>query len=190
VVVSRRTDRKLREIPLARYAYRHEAEFAAGFLDEAGVPYRLQVDDPAMGITLGMSATLWVRGIDEPRAREVLELDDDPRLPTAERRSVRFDGARAAGSVPGRLHSGRVAEAERERGGPVRPTLLSGRERGLVLLASGALLGGGLVLPDTLHPIVQAAPPAGALLLALTGILGRAPDGLRRFLRAVAGDAP
>lgn len=61
-------------VPIATYAYRHEAEFAAGFLEDAGIAYRLQVDDAAMTMSMGASATLWVRGIDLPRARDVLEL--------------------------------------------------------------------------------------------------------------------
>jgi hypothetical protein len=159
------------EIPLARYSYRHEAEFAAGFLDEAGVPYRLQIDDPAMGIAVGMSATLWVRGADEAHAREVLELDASGRPPPGSPMPT----SREAGRGP-------VAAAG--------PTVLSGRERGLLVLGAAALAGGGLFLPEALHPILQAAPSAGAVLLALAGVLGRAPAGLRRFLRAIAGDAP
>ena len=47
--MSERTDQKLREVAVAWYAFRHEAEFAAGFLDDAGIPYRMQVDDPVLG---------------------------------------------------------------------------------------------------------------------------------------------
>jgi hypothetical protein len=87
--VSRRVDRKLQDIAIAEYRYRHEGEFAAGFLEDAGIPYRLQIDDPAMGLTIATPTTLWVRGADERRAREVLDLegsgsgvDDDPADPS------------------------------------------------------------------------------------------------------------
>ena len=43
--MSGNTDRKLQDVVVARYQYRHEAEFAAGFLDDAEIAYRLQVDD-------------------------------------------------------------------------------------------------------------------------------------------------
>jgi hypothetical protein len=72
-----REDRKLREVAVGRYGYRHEAEFAAGFLEDAGIPYRLQVDDPAMGMTLSASAIVWVHAMDEERARDLLEHHDD-----------------------------------------------------------------------------------------------------------------
>jgi hypothetical protein len=71
--MSDRLDNKVKDVVLARFQYRHEAEFAAGFLAEAGIPYRLQIDDPALGLSIGQDATLWVRGIDERRARAVLE---------------------------------------------------------------------------------------------------------------------
>ncbi|MDH3424291.1 MAG: DUF2007 domain-containing protein, partial [Gemmatimonadota bacterium] len=73
--MSDRQDRKLDEVVVARYTYRHEAEFAAGFLKDAGIPYRLQIDDPSLGISVSTSATLWVLGMDERRAREILDVD-------------------------------------------------------------------------------------------------------------------
>lgn len=74
--MSDRTERKLQQVVVGRYGYRHEAEFAAGFLDDAGIPYRLQVDDPVLGFSLSASpATIWVLGVDERRARAVLDHD-------------------------------------------------------------------------------------------------------------------
>ena len=82
--MSDRLDYKQRDVVLARFHYRHEAEFAAGFLEEAGIPYRLQIDDPAIGLSIGQDATIWVRGIDERRARDVLEHSaPDPNDPVA-----------------------------------------------------------------------------------------------------------
>ncbi len=69
-----------REVILARYWHRHEAELAAGFLDDAGIPYRLQIDDAGgvdFGTTFSRPPVLWVRAADETDAREVLGLDDE-----------------------------------------------------------------------------------------------------------------
>jgi hypothetical protein len=70
-----RIDRKLEQVAVAEFTYRHEAEFAAGFLDDAGIPYRLQIDDAGgdLGLTLGRPAIVWVRAVDADRAREVLD---------------------------------------------------------------------------------------------------------------------
>ncbi|HUF76776.1 MAG TPA: DUF2007 domain-containing protein [Longimicrobiales bacterium] len=75
--MSDRIDRKLEQVAVGQFTYRHEAEFAAGFLADAGIPYRLQADDAGgdLGLTLGRSATLWVLAVDAERAREVLDLE-------------------------------------------------------------------------------------------------------------------
>lgn len=72
-----RQDRKLEQVAVGQYAYRHEAEFAAGFLEDAGIPYRLQIDDAGgdLGLALGGRAVLWVRAADVERARDVLDTD-------------------------------------------------------------------------------------------------------------------
>ena len=60
---------------VARFHYRHEAELAYGYLEEAGVPTALFIDD-AGGMDVGLAfvnpARLVVRAEDEQRAREVL----------------------------------------------------------------------------------------------------------------------
>ena len=69
-----------REVVLARFRYRHEAELAAGFLLDAGIPYRLQIDDAGgvdFGTTFSRPPVLWVRAADEADARELLELDQN-----------------------------------------------------------------------------------------------------------------
>ena len=33
------------DVLIAEYVYRHEAEFSAGFLADAGIPFRVQADD-------------------------------------------------------------------------------------------------------------------------------------------------
>ena len=73
--MTHRREQKLEPVEVGRYTYRHEAEFAAGFLEDGDIPYRLQIDDPLLGITMGSPAILWVRQVDEVRARELLGTD-------------------------------------------------------------------------------------------------------------------
>ena len=77
--MSDRVDRKLEQVAVGQFTYRHEAEFAAGFLADAGIPYRLQIDDAGgdLGLTLGRAAVLWVLAVDAERAREVLDAGGD-----------------------------------------------------------------------------------------------------------------
>ncbi len=60
---------------VARFHYRHEAELAHGYLEDAGIPTALFIDD-AGGMDVGLAfvnpARLVVRVEDEQRAREVL----------------------------------------------------------------------------------------------------------------------
>lgn len=60
---------------VARFHYRHEAELAHGYLENAGVDVALLIDD-AGGMDVGLAfvnpARLVVRAEDEGRAREVL----------------------------------------------------------------------------------------------------------------------
>jgi len=64
------------EALLARYGFRHEAEFAQGFLRDAGIPSRVASDD-AGGVDLSISflagASLFVADVDVERAGEVLK---------------------------------------------------------------------------------------------------------------------
>ncbi len=57
---------------VARFTYRHEAEFAAGFLADAGIPHSVLVDDHGGHITLNNSARVLVAAEEVDRAREVL----------------------------------------------------------------------------------------------------------------------
>ncbi len=166
--MSDRVDRKLQDVPVAQYLYRHEAEFAAGFLDDADIPYRLQIDDPSLGISIGSPAILWVRGVDVRRARDVLEI-------TGERMTL----TRPAQTEP----SGRTPE----------PAFVALTVRERVLAAVGALgvVGVAGFLPQggsspTLWIVV--AITAGILILA--AIVGRAPRPLKSLLGALSGSAP
>ena len=60
---------------VARFHYRHEAELAHGYLEDAGVPSALFIDD-AGGMDVGLAfvnpARVLVRVEDDKRARSVL----------------------------------------------------------------------------------------------------------------------
>ena len=180
-----REDRKLREVAVGRYGYRHEAEFAAGFLDDAGIPYRLQVDDPAMGMTLSASAIVWVHAMDAERARDVLET-----------------GGEAPGAPDGEEEEHEEAErnAEENERGAQRPPLpaprdaptrarppLAARPRLLALAVGLALLSVAVlgVLPGILLSATSGVFGAG---LSLVALLGRAPDAVHRALSTLSGD--
>lgn len=59
-------------VVVARFTYRHEAEFAAGFLADAGIPHSVLVDDHGGHITLNNSARVFVGAPDAEAARQVL----------------------------------------------------------------------------------------------------------------------
>jgi len=67
------------EVVVARFRHRHEAELAAGFLRDAGIPYRLQIDDAGgvdFGTTFSRPPVLWVRADDADEARELIGVDE------------------------------------------------------------------------------------------------------------------
>lgn len=60
---------------VARFNYRHEAEYARGFLDDAAMDSALYCDDAGgleMGLSFSNPARLIVRQQDAARARELL----------------------------------------------------------------------------------------------------------------------
>ena len=60
---------------VARYHYRHQADFARQVLEDSGVPSALQIDDASgieMGLTFVNPARLRVRADDAERARDAL----------------------------------------------------------------------------------------------------------------------
>lgn len=71
--------RRSRIVPLATFNHRHEAELARGYLEEAGIPAALSVDDGggAFGLPIATGGagfpTLFVREADMERARQILE---------------------------------------------------------------------------------------------------------------------
>ena len=172
--MSERVDRKLVEVPIVRYGYRHEAEFASGFLDEAGIPYRLEVEDATLGIASSTSATIWVREMDVRKAQDLLELEDGTpgvRLTT--------DLSRASARVN--------ASALRAEDG-AWPRLV-GSERALGAVAGAGLLVGALTVTSTIPFLVPALSALG-VILALPAVLGRAPRWLKGLLATLTGGAP
>lgn len=160
-----------RQVPVASYGYRHEAEFAAGFLDDAGVPYRLQLDDPALGTSVAMRATIWVLSTDLDRVRDILELDDDG------------SGRQLTSGPPGH----RVAPDRTQRAA-VGWSRLDVRER----MVAGAVAGGLVAASTTLGGITfgQESAAFGALLVGTAALVGRAPRALKALLSALTGGEP
>lgn len=194
--MSDREDRKLREVPVASYQYRHEAEFAAGFLKDAGIPYRLQIDDPALGISMSTSAVIWVAAIDEERARDIL--DDERAL---EPRQEEVDTLPGASRRPMTAGAGRPAAGPEsspvEGSAPVVPHGDKPKPD-LTLRQRMISLGGSVAVASTLGlEAVRQAGVAVAVVLAviaaalsLVAMYGRAPGFLARMLAALSGDAP
>ena len=183
----------MREVVVAQYTWRYEAEFAAGFLRDANIPHRLQIDDPALGISISSPATLWVLGMDEERAQDILDIDGEnpPRL---------------SGRVRTRQHAGDKAIhldlqdpeakifAQHLKTNPApnyHGTKLVFQARALSVIGGIGIAGIGHVfllnwsLPGP-GPVVACM----AAVLVLIGIVGRAPRGLRNLLMALSGSAP
>ena len=62
------------DVLIAEYVYRHEAEFGAGFLADAGIPFRVQADDAGGaygGMTFTSAARIWVRSEDAEKASDI-----------------------------------------------------------------------------------------------------------------------
>lgn len=198
--MTERVDRKLQTVVLARYQYRHEAEFAAGFLDEAGIPYRLQIDDPAMGMTVGTPATLWVRGMDVRAALDTLNVRELPSHRVAAEAAEAAETGETAevAETPETAEGAETAHAREitSATGYGRPTLrqlaagdrLTTLER-IVAISMFVVLGGIAYLASA-GAVWGAVLAALAAPLGLVGLLGRAPSAIRRFLRAISGGAP
>lgn len=191
--MSDREDRKLREVPLATYAYRHEAEFAGGFLKDAGIPYRLQIDDPALGISISTSAKIWVAAIDERRARAVL--DGGGALEPAEEPHTDWpeDGGLDEVHHPAPRRTPPKSRGEADPAGALRPK----DQSDLTLRHRLISLGGSVAIASLLGvEVVREAGFAVALGVAVVGaalavvaMTGRAPGFLARILVALSGDA-
>jgi len=70
-----------KDVVIAEYVYRHEAEFSSGFLADAGIPFRVEADDAGGaygGMTFTSAARIWVRSEDAEKASDILALTPDP----------------------------------------------------------------------------------------------------------------
>ncbi len=199
------TDWKLQQVPLASFNYRHEAEFAAGFLRDAGIPYRLQIEDPTLGLSATNSATIWVSAGDQKRAQKVLdhdlfvgEEDDDAWADYAEAEGEAFpedaqprralESVTAAGPVARRTPA-RPAHA---RGSAMSKTAsdLTLRSRMISLVGAAGAAAGLFVDAVRQSPMMWWAVAIVAVVLTLAGLMGRAPGPLRGILQALSGEAP
>jgi hypothetical protein len=171
--LSNRVERKLQHVAIAEFRYRHEAELAAGFLADAGIPYRLQTDD-AGGANFGLSmlrpAILWVRALDAQEARELVtpeELESEP------------DPEPVGLAQP-------VRRAPTTSGGP-----LSVRERSVAgALALALLVTAPSLPPAPLQPAWVALCYVGGFALLGVAAVGRAPGPLERLLSMLSGSPP
>lgn len=187
-------------IPVAEYSYRHQAEFAAGLLEDARIPFRLQIDDAGgadVGVTIGRPAVLWVRAEDVHRAREVLEpAPDGPASPdeqasphepaSPDERASPHEPAspdeRAGTGAGGGRHAGPAGD----RSGRAR---LSAVERTLGIVLGVALVGVGVTLGDGGAAGRATCSLLGAVLIA-SGAAGRTVGPIRAALRALSGGSP
>lgn len=203
------TDRKLQQVPLASYNYRHEAEFAAGFLRDAGIRFRLQIEDPALGLSAVNGATIWVAAMDEGQARRVLDHDmaivdvdeeaeeedetgEDYEAQVASAHDVwaRDTDVEASRLEAGSTLQGAAPPAEARINDLETKPDLTLRQRlfslvGCVGVASTLSLEAIRQTPWGLWPVVVLA-----VVLAAAGVLGRAPAPVRGILEALSGDAP
>lgn len=162
-----------RDIPIAEYSYRHEAEFAAGFLSHAGILFRLQVDDAGgadAGVTIARPAVLWVRPEDVERAREILEL-----------------GETQPASTP-RLESGSTPTTVRSSGDPLISRLTK-VERGVALGLAVLFFGVAAWAGENMNSLAYASVVVAAFLGA-SSVLGATLGPVKGILRALSGVAP
>lgn len=205
-------DNKLRQVPLASFNYRHEAEFAAGFLRDAGIPFRLQIEDPTLGLSAVNSATIWVTAADQRRARQVLDheitpLDDgDESWADAEGWDVSGDDGDESGD-PGVVHRARGDRPDFDRASgdaavrSDRPGSALERKhkqqsdltlRQRALAAAGCVGASSTLALDAIRETAWSGWLVGlvAFALAAAALLGRAPGPVKGILEALSGDAP
>jgi len=172
----------VRDVPVARFGSRHEAEFAAGFLENADIPYRLQFDD-AGGAYFGATsvAVLWVRGEDLDDAREILDIEPPVGV-----------GDRALQEEPLHRPDDSALDAASDRGpstgAPRRDATsrsLSSSER----LVGAALAIGFALSAGTMTGVPALLAAAGAALFGLASLLGATIRPVRGVLGFLAGDA-
>tara|TARA_Y100000590_G_scaffold451391_1_gene592708 strand:+ start:2244 stop:2792 length:549 start_codon:yes stop_codon:yes gene_type:complete len=182
--LEQRVDRKTREVAVAQYVWRYEAEFAAGFLRDANIAHRLQIDDPAMGISISTAATLWVLAADEKRAREILDISEEhsPRL-SSRKKAYHHGSTRTTARID--IHDDGAQHTSTTH------SKMTFRARSLAIICAVGIAGIGQVLLTNWY--LPGPGPALAFLVAMlvvVGFTGRAPRALRNFLLAVSGGIP
>jgi len=166
--MSKRPYGQSRDVPIAEFSYRHEAEFAAGFLSDGGIPFRLQVDDAGgadAGVTIARPAVLWVRPEDAEQARDILEIGGETREPSA-------TSFREGWALPGQPPGTSLSAVERGVafglcvlffGAALWALDSSQTTLGYLALVVGGLFGGSSLLGVTI-------PPIKGLLRAMSGV--------------------
>ena len=188
------------DVVIAVYHYRHEAEFAAGFLAEAGIPYRMQADDAGgadAGVTFARPARIWVRRDDAEAARELLEVTPDAAVAEEREEEEQEEDDPPQGLFISSARNGTSVEQGSDRL-PTRPldsSELCGAERAVAVLlgvAFGALGAGiGGIAPAGQFGLLWTLG-MGLLGVAMlvSGVVGRSWGPLRSLLRALSGVAP
>lgn len=166
-------------VAIAEYLYRHEAEFAAGFLRDAEIPFRLQIDDAGgadAGVTIARPARIWVRAEDEEEARTILDLDTSTaaiaRKPVDEAHPTESDDE----GPPGGLTFEPLCQAERILAGVLALVLFGlaayGGEGAVPWVSVWEAIALGLVLAFGLSAVSgKTLGPIKAILRALSGML-------------------
>lgn len=179
-------------VAIAEYHYRHEAEFAAGFLRGAGIPFRLQIDDAGgadAGVTIGRPAVLWVRADDEEEARSILALDGSSAA--IARREATSDVTPEEPEYADRgSRPGATRPAPRPRFAVVP---LCQSERILAGVLALALCGLAAYGGDGAVPWVsvwESIALALALCLGLSAVSGQTLASIRAILRTLSGFMP
>ena len=175
-------DRDRPHVRIAEYLYRHEAEFAAGFLRDADIPFRLQIDDAGgadAGVTIARPAVIWVRADDADEARVILGLDDGEGAAVAQPR---------AAPAPTRPRASEVESTRVPAFEPLCPT-----ERIVAGLLALALVGLASYGGEGAVPWVGVWETVALLLglvLGLSAVSGKTLASIQAILRALSGTAP
>jgi hypothetical protein len=193
-------DRHDPDVVIAVYHYRHEAEFAAGFLANAGIPHRMQADDAGgadAGVTFSRPARIWVRRADAEAARELLEVTPNAVVTDGQDEHEEEDEDPPQGLFIPAARKNEPASTQND-GLPGRPsdaTELCGAERAVAVLlgvAFGALGAGvgGIAPAGQFGAVWTLGMGLLGVAMLVSGLVGRSWGPLRSLLRALSGTAP
>lgn len=191
-----------RTVAIAEFHYRHDAEFAAGFLREADIPYRLQVDDASgLGLSIVRPSVLWVREMDAHRARDLIGADERSGESEREGPSSKRDGSASARGAPVRKRARGPGVTRRRGAEPARrrpPHDRGGRERAFTLLERGvsgimgvtAFTTAGVLPELPYEPLWTGACLILGIGFAIGAAVGRAPGPFGTWVKALSGGEP